>query len=333
MKRMIAIILCVLTLVAALAGCGGAQNNHADIKVVTTVFPIYDWVREIVKDDVDIKLDMLLDNGADLHSYQPSATDIMDISDCDVFIYVGGESDKWVSDVIAQAKNKDMVVLDLLDILGDKAKEEEVKEGMQEDEHEHEDEKEEHKESKEEREEEHEYDEHVWLSLKNASLFVTEIADALGKKDAQHADAFKTNAAGYTDKLTELDKQYQSAADSAKTRTLLFGDRFPFRYLTDDCKLDYYAAFSGCSAETEASFETIVFLADKVDELGLKTIMQIESSDGSIAKTIRDNTKSKNQEILTLDSMQSVTQKQVNDGETYLNIMQSNLEVLKKALE
>lgn len=322
MKKITAVLLSILLMISALTGCGGAQNNHADIKVVATVFPIYDWVREIVKDDVDIKLDMLLDNGADLHSYQPSATDIVNISDCDVFIYVGGESDKWVSDVIAQAKNKDMIVLDLLDILGDKAKEEEVKEGMQ-------NEEEKDKNDKDETE----YDEHVWLSLKNASLFVTEIADALGKKDAQHADAFKTNAAAYTDKLTELDKQYQSAADSAKTKTLLFGDRFPFRYLTDDYKLDYYAAFSGCSAETEASFETIVFLADKVDELGLKAIMQIESSDGSIAKTIRDNTKSKDQEILTLDSMQSVTQKQLSDGETYLNIMQNNLEVLKKALE
>lgn len=322
MKKITAVLLSLILMISALTGCGGAQNNHADIKVVATVFPIYDWVREIVKDDVDIKLDMLLDNGADLHSYQPSATDIVNISDCDVFIYVGGESDKWVSDVIAQAKNKDMIVLDLLDILGDKAKEEEVKEGMQ-------NEEEKDKNDKDETE----YDEHVWLSLKNASLFVAEIADALGKKDAQHADAFKTNAATYTDKLTELDKQYQSAADSAKTKTLLFGDRFPFRYLTDDYKLDYYAAFSGCSAETEASFETIVFLADKVNELGLKAIMQIESSDGSIAKTIRDNTKSKDQEILTLDSMQSVTQKQLSDGETYLNIMQSNLEVLKKALE
>ena len=322
MKKITAVLLSLILMISALTGCGGAKNSDADIKVVATVFPIYDWVREIVKDDVDIKLDMLLDNGADLHSYQPSATDIMDISDCDVFIYVGGESDKWVSDVIAQAKNKDMVVLDLLDILGDKAKEEEVKEGMQ-------NEEEKDKNDKDETE----YDEHVWLSLKNASLFVSEIADALGKKDTQHADAFKANAAAYSDKLAELDKQYQSAADSAKTKTLLFGDRFPFRYLTDDYKLDYYAAFSGCSAETEASFETIVFLADKVDELGLKAIMQIESSDGSIAKTIRDNTKSKDQEILTLDSMQSVTQKQLSDGETYLNIMQNNLEVLKKALE
>lgn len=322
MKKITAVLLSLILMISALTGCGGAQNNHADIKVVATVFPIYDWVREVALDDVDIKLDMLLDNGADLHSYQPSATDIMDISDCDVFIYVGGESDKWVSDVIAQAKNKDMIVLDLLDILGDKAKEEEVKEGMQ-------NEEEKDKNDKDETE----YDEHVWLSLKNASLFVSEIADALGKKDTQHADAFKANAAAYTDKLTALDKQYRSAADSAKTKTLLFGDRFPFRYLTDDYKLDYYAAFSGCSAETEASFETIVFLADKVDELGLKAIMQIESSDGSIAKTIRDNTKSKDQEILTLDSMQSVTQKQLSDGETYLNIMQNNLEVLKKALE
>lgn len=322
MKKITAVLLSLILMISALTGCGGAKNSDADIKVVATVFPIYDWVREIVKDDVDIKLDMLLDNGADLHSYQPSATDIVNISDCDVFIYVGGESDKWVSDVIAQAKNKDMIVLDLLDILGDKAKEEEVKEGMQ-------NEEEKDKNDKDETE----YDEHVWLSLKNASLFVAEIADALGKKDTQHADAFKANAAAYTDKLTSLDKQYRSAADSAKTRTLLFGDRFPFRYLTDDYKLDYYAAFSGCSAETEASFETIVFLADKVNELGLKAIMQIESSDGSIAKTIRDNTKSKDQEILTLDSMQSVTQKQLSDGETYLNIMQSNLEVLKKALE
>ena len=323
MKKITAVFLSLILTISALTGCGGAQNTHADIKVVATVFPIYDWVREVAREDVDIKLDMLLDNGADLHSYQPSATDIIDISDCDVFIYVGGESDKWVSDVIKQADNKDMIVLDLLDILGDKAKEEEVKEGMQEDEHE---------ESKG-GEEEHEHDEHVWLSVKNASLFVAEIADALGSKDTQHADAYKANAAEYADKLTALDKQYQSAADSAKTKTLVFGDRFPFRYLTEDYGLDYYAAFSGCSAETEASFETIVFLSDKVDELGLKSIMQIESSDGSIAKTIRDNTKTKDQDILTLDSMQSVTQKRVSDGETYLNIMQSNLEVLKKALE
>ena len=327
MKRILAVLLSVLVLAGVLAGCNTANNAvntdaHGDVKVVTTIFPIYDWVREVAQDDADVSLDLLLDNGVDLHSYQPTAKDIVDISDCDVFVYVGGESDSWVDDVLKRADNKDMIVLDLLDILGDKAKEEEIKEGMQgEEEEEH-----------EEGEDEAEYDEHVWLSLKNVSLFVDKIADALSQKDSQHTESYKANAAAYDAKITALSEQYQAAVDAGKTKTLLFGDRFPFRYLTDDYGLDYYAAFVGCSAETEASFETITFLADKVDELGLKSIMQIETSDGAIAKTIVDNTKTKDQEILTLDSIQGVTAERIKAGESYLSIMESNLEVLKKAL-
>lgn len=321
MKKLLALVLSALVITSLLVGCGSPEAKKAGVKVVATIFPIYDWVREVAKDDADINLDLLLDNGVDLHSYQPSAKDIVTISDCDVFIYVGGESDKWVDDTLKQSNNKDMIVLDLMDILGDKAKEEEVKEGMQEDEHEH-----------KEGEEEHEYDEHVWLSLKNSSLFVDKIAEALGKVDTQHAADFTANADAYKGKLDALDKQYQDAVDKASVKTLLFGDRFPFRYLTDDYKLDYYAAFVGCSAETEASFETITFLSDKADELGLKAIMQIETSDGSIAKTVRDNTKAKDQAILTLDSLQSVTTERVENGETYLSIMTSNLDILKEAL-
>ena len=327
MKKLLALVLSALVLTSLLVGCGSTESKKADVKVVTTIFPIYDWVREIAQDDADINLDLLLDNGVDLHSYQPSAKDIVDISDCDIFIYVGGESDKWVDDTLKQANNKNMTVLNLMDILGDKAKEEEVKEGMQADEDDHE-KGEEHKEG----EEEHEYDEHVWLSLKNSSLIVDKIAEALKKADTQHADAFQTNADAYKNKLNELDKQYQDAVDKASVKTLLFGDRFPFRYLTDDYKLDYYAAFVGCSAETEASFETITFLAGKADELQLKAIMQIETSDGSIAKTVRDNTKTKDQTILTLDSLQSVTSERVENGETYLSIMTANLDILKEAL-
>ena len=327
MKKLLALVLSALVLTSLLVGCGSTESKKADVKVVTTIFPIYDWVREIAQDDADINLDLLLDNGVDLHSYQPSAKDIVDISDCDIFIYVGGESDKWVDDTLKQANNKNMTVLNLMDILGDKAKEEEVKEGMQADEDDHE-KGEEHKEG----EEEHEYDEHVWLSLKNSSLIVDKIAEALKKADTQHADAFQTNADAYKNKLNELDKQYQDAVDKASVKTLLFGDRFPFRYLTDDYKLDYYAAFVGCSAESEASFETITFLAGKADELQLKAIMQIETSDGSIAKTVRDNTKTKDQTILTLDSLQSVTSERAENGETYLSIMTANLEVLKQAL-
>ena len=323
MKKITALILTVILLCSALAGCSGnTENKNSDIKVVATIFPIYDWVREVAQDDVDINIDLLMDNGVDLHSYQPTAKDIMDISDCDIFIYVGGESDKWVAETLEQAANNDMIILDPMAILGDKAKEEELKEGMQgEDE-----------EDEGEGEEEPEYDEHVWLSLKNASLFTGKIADALSQVDAQHKDDFKANADAYIKKLTDLDAQYQAAVDGANIKTLLFGDRFPFRYMTEDYKLDYYAAFIGCSAESEASFETITFLADKVDELGLKSIMQIETSDGSIANTIRENTKSKDQEILTLDSLQGVTSEKISGGTTYLSVMESNLEVLKKAL-
>lgn len=300
------------------AGAGNADKKS----VVVTIFPEYDWVRSIagdLKDNYDIT--MLLDNGVDLHSYQPTAVDIAKISDCDMFIYVGGESDEWVEDALAEATNKDMQVLNLLEILGDSVKEEEVKEGMEHDhDHHHED------------GEEPEMDEHVWLSLKNAKVICGAIEEALEKVDPDNADAYKANLKGYAEKLDALDAKYAEAVSSASSDTLLFGDRFPFRYLVDDYGLDYYAAFVGCSAETEASFETIVFLSGKVDELGLKHVMKIESSDGKIAQTIIENSKAKDQDVLTLDSMQSTTSKNVKDGATYLSVMESNLEVLKSAL-
>lgn len=241
----------------------------------------------------------------------------MKVSDCDLFVYVGGESDAWVDDALKQAKNKDMQVVDLLDVLGNSAKEEEVIEGME----------------PEEEEEEPEYDEHVWLSVKNAEVLSKAIADALEKVDPDHKDIYQENASAYSEKLKDLDAKYQEVVDGASQKTLLFGDRFPFRYLVDDYGLSYYAAFVGCSAESEASFDTISFLANKVDELGLKDIMAIENSNQKIAKTIIENTKEKNQKILTLDSMQSITSDDVKNGTTYLSVMEKNLEVLKEALQ
>lgn len=266
---------------------------------------------------------MLLDNGIDMHSFQPAAEDILKISTCDLFIYVGGESDEWVEDALAEAANKEMAVLNLLDLLGDKVKEEKLVEGMEETAHEHGDGHE---------EEGPEYDEHVWLSLRNAAVLTEEIASAMAAADAANADVYLANAAAYREKLDALDAEYQEAVAGAGTKTLLFGDRFPFRYLTDDCGLSYYAAFEGCSAETEASFDTIVFLANKVDELSLSSILTIEGTDHRIAETIRDTTASRDQQILTMDSMQSVTSKDVSDGVTYLSVMESNLEVLREAL-
>ncbi|MBR1914069.1 MAG: zinc ABC transporter substrate-binding protein [Lachnospiraceae bacterium] len=367
----------MLAAVLLLNACTGADNASKDtaaaadgngtgdrLSIVTTIFPEYDWVREILGDKAEeADITLLLDNGVDLHSYQPSAEDIMKIGKADIFIYVGGESDEWVEDALKEASNPDRKVIDLLEVLGDSVKEEEVVEGMEHD-HEHEDGEEHHDEDAHDEEEyndeeehhdedahdgeehhdedvsgdehehgeEPEYDEHVWLSLRNAQILCDAIAEALGEADPGDAATYTANAADYKSKLAALDKSYQEAVDAADIRTVLFGDRFPFRYMTDDYGLDYYAAFAGCSAETEASFETVIFLADKLDELGLPAVLTIEKSDGKIAETIRDNTVSKDQKILVMDSLQSTTSEDIKNGATYTGAMEDNLEVLKEAL-
>ena len=298
-------------------------KNSDKLKVVTTIFPEYDWTREILGSNPGkAELTLLLENGVDLHSYQPSIQDIAKISTADIFIYVGGESDGWVKDALKNAKNQNMKVINLLETLGDKVKAEEIKEGMQSEE-----------EEEEVEDEEVEYDEHVWLSLKNAKILCAEIANALSEKDPANAAAYKENLAAYNTRLDTLDAKYAASVKAGNKNTILFGDRFPFRYLVDDYGLDYFAAFVGCSAETEASFETVIFLAKKVDELGLNSVLKIESGDGKIAHTIIQNTKKKNAKVLTLDSIQSTTAKQAKAGTTYLKIMEANLTVLTEALK
>ena len=316
------IIKCISPIIAAvlilLSLCACADIKTAEsgkIKVVCTVFPIYDWTREIASDKAEII--WLTEGGTDMHSFQPSAADMVKIAECDILIYIGGESDKWVDEAAKQYQSEKRTIVNLTSLLGDSLKEEEHTDGMEE-EHEH--------------EEETEYDEHIWLSLKNADLFSGAIADALAYKDPQNAEFYKENARNYTEKLTALDGGYQKAVSEAKNKTLLFADRFPFRYLTEDYGLSYYAAFPGCSAETEASFETVAFLSAKADELGLKYIIKTETAGTKIAETVIANTKEKNQEILVLDSMQSVGIKDAKKGTTYLSVMEKNLETIKKAL-
>lgn len=321
MKRILALLLALWIPAAVLSGCAPQDDSAASNKlnIVTTIFPAYDWVREILGDETDrAEITTLLDSGVDLHSYQPTVDDIVKISECDLFLYVGGESDGWVDDALKNAPNKDRKVIRLLDVLGDSAKAEETVEGMQEEEHDH--------------EEEAEYDEHIWLSLKNAQVLVAAISEALQETDPARKDTYAANAAAYVEKLSALDGEYRAAVDSGKYKTLLFGDRFPFRYLADDYGLDYYAAFPGCSAETEASFETVSFLAGKMDALGLPCVLTIEGTQHKIAETIVQNTAQKNQQILTMDSMQAVTANDAASGVSYLSIMEKNLSVLKKAL-
>ncbi len=574
MKKILAGFLTLMMTMSLLSGCGsapadatqedtttqettqeaGATEETADdgkLQIVTTIFPAYDWVKTILGENAaNVDLTMLLDNGVDLHSYQPTADDIVKISNCDMFVYVGGESDAWVEEVLGEAKNADMQVINLLEVLGDKVKEEEIVEGMEhehehegeeahEEEHAHEGEEaheEEHahegeeahehehaqeaekqqehshdhdeeiteddikprevsefagewqslypvlmtgaldeyvefqaekkeisvEESREEiemkwncgvktikiednsitlffddgsqksgtyeyagfatktneegkissirheflkkdgdgpkyvmlndhghepvdhvehfhiyfgdnnfdelvttksnpffvdakldakgclenvmghekghdhnheHEHEHEMDEHVWLSLKNAMVLCDALTEAVKTIDADNAQTYQENADAYKAELTALDEAYAKAVEGAKKKTVLFGDRFPFRYLTDDYGLTYFAAFSGCSAETEASYETVVFLADKTDEEGLSAILTIEGENHKIAETIRENTKTKEQEILTMNSMQTTTSADVEAGASYLTIMTDNLEVLQTALQ
>ncbi|MGP1348283.1 MAG: metal ABC transporter substrate-binding protein [Stomatobaculum sp.] len=412
MNRIAAVCTAAVLAASALAGCGasgaGASSAAAStaaetsaeakdekkLSVVTTIFPEYDWVKEILGDRAaDVELTMLLDNGVDLHSYQPTAEDIMKIANCDLFVYVGGESDGWVADALREATNKDMRVVNLLESLGEDVKEEELVEGMQEGEHHHDhahegeeadhdhdhhhehegeeadhdhdhehegeeadhdhdhehegeeadhDHDHDHEQEGEEVDHDHdhhhehgevEYDEHVWLSLKNAEALCAVIAEALTQLDPEHAESYRSNLESYTEKLEALDQEYRAAVNGASAKTLVFGDRFPFRYLVDDYGLDYYAAFVGCSAETEASFETITFLSQKVDELGLKNVMTIEGPEHKIAETIVKNTQAGDQEILTLDSMQATKAEDVAAGTTYLSVMTKNLEVLKQALQ
>lgn len=515
-KKIIAGVAILLALTTSVFAAKAKKSDK--LKVVTTIFPEYDWAREIIGDKAsNVELTLLLGNGVDLHSYQPSIQDIAKISTADIFIYVGGESDGWVKDALKNATNKNMKVINLMETLGDRVKAEEVKEGMQaEDEHEHHHEEHNHSavihaddikdrnlaefngewkslyshlmadeleeyvehqaeekgksekemkaeiaakwncgvkkvnvkgnkitlvydngktvtgkysysgyavkkndageitnvrykfESKDknvptfvmfndhgyapassvahfhfyfgnngfeefmdskvnsyfvasklsahecedlllghnhsEAEEHHhhhhhgeedevEYDEHVWLSLRFAKVLSAAIANALCEKDPANAASYKANISAYTAKLDALDAKYAAAVKAGSKKTILFGDRFPFRYLVDDYGLDYFAAFVGCSAETEASFETVIFLSKKVDELGLNSVLKIESGDGKIARTIVQNTKKKNAKVLTMDSIQSTTQKQANAGTTYLSIMEGNLKVLEEALK
>ena len=299
------------------ANTGTAAEDDGRITVVTTVFPIYDWTANIVAGDDTVDVSYLLQNGIDPHSFQPRVDDIILIDDCDLFIYVGGESDQWIDKVIAQTDQNRRTVLDLLDILGDSARLEESVEGM---------------ETENGEDDEETVDEHVWLSLKNAEIFYRAICGALTEINPEKASLYRENCEKAITELQTLDEDYTDAVAAADRHTVLFGDRFPFLYLFKDYDLSYYAAFPGCSAETEADFETIIFLADKVDKLGLRSIAQIETSDGSIAETIRKTTKNKDQQILTFNSIQSVTMDDVENGVTYLDIMRDNLDVLKKAL-
>lgn len=317
MKKLIKLIAMVIMLLSSTNAFAASKKL-----IVCVTYPEYDWVMNILGEQTAaFDVILLQNNGTDLHSYQPSVKDIARISSSDLFIYVGGESDKWVEKVISNSRNKNQIVVNMMEALGDKVREEEIVEGMQ------------TEEDDEESEDEAEYDEHIWLSLKNAIVLTNIISEKIQRLDSANNQFYKKNTENYVSQLSALDEEYIKTISTSNKKTILFGDRYPFRYLSDDYGMKYYAAFVGCSAESEASFETIVFLAKKVDDLDLDAVLTIEKSDKKIAKTIVANTKSKNQQIFELDSMQSITQNDIKNGRTYLSAMKNNLQVLKAALK
>lgn len=326
-------------------------EEKVKLNIVTNIFPTYDWVREITEGG-DVNISYLTDTGVSLHNYEPSAEDIKKIKESDLFVYLGSHSDKWADKILSE--NPDLKVIKLMDVLEANILDEEVKEGMEDHhdhdhdhehddhdhkdvehghDHDHEDEEHDHNQKghDEHHHDHHHEDEHVWLSIKNAQLICKAIEEKLSEIDSKNKNLYEKNLNNYLQKLTNLDNEYIKEINSSKDKTLVFADRFPFRYLTEDYDLDYYAAFTGCSADAEASFDTIVFLVKKLDELNINSVFTLTDSDGKIARTIIENSK-KDIKILKLNSMESVNKDQAQEA-TYIDYMKDNLKSIIQGLE
>lgn len=338
MKKIFFILLTVMLTLTACNKTSDVENKTKEtvkkLKIITTIFPQYDFTREIVKDKADVQ--MLLKPGAEAHSYEPSPQDIKDIEESDILIYVGGENDVWVEKVLASL-NKKPSTFKLIDMV--ETVDEVIKEGM-EDSHDHSHEDETHKHDEEKHDDhnheheahthEGEIDEHVWTSLKNAALITERLAKIYGAQDVENADFYNQNAQSYIEKLNALDQKFMEVVKNGNRKTILFGDRYPFRYFSDDYDLDYYAAFSGCSTDSEASAATIKFLIDKVKEEKIPVVFALELSNEKIADAITDATDAVK---LTFNSAHNLTKQQLEAGLTYLQIMEQNVESLKEALK
>ena len=324
MKKILTLVLTVFVLMIAMTSCGTSEENDDNITIVTTVFPEYDWTRQILGDYSDnIELIPLIQNGTDLHSYQPTVSDMAILSDCDILIRTGGMSDFWIDDALASAPNKERIVIELMDLM---TEDEKLVEQSQHHNKEHSHDHDDHGHSDDM------HDEHVWLSLKLASRFCQAICDAICEKVPENAETYLKNYSEYVEKLKTLDEMYAQCVDQCQDKVLLFADRFPFSYLMHDYGLSCFAAFPGCSAESEASFETITYLAEQVDAYSLPAVIILENSDQKIAETVIAATDNKSAQIVIMNSLQSVTKKDMENGVTYLEIMTQNLDAILASL-
>lgn len=324
-RRILAAVLMLCLLLGTLAGCARRENDGT-VRVVCTVFPIYEWARGVVGETEGVEVILLVDNGTDLHSFQPTTQDLITMISSDLLLYVGGASESWVEQGLKNREDTAGTVLDLSTAEGVILRSPSAESIVEEHDHSHG-----HDEG---HDAEHtETDEHIWLSLTNAAACTEAIADALCALDAANAEQYRQNAETYVERLLALDGAYADAVAQAKEPTLLFADRFPFVYLAEDYGIRYVAAHAGCTTEVDATPSTVIHLAEHVDEWGLRTVCVTESSDGSLAQSVIRATEKKDQRIAVLDSMQSVTAEEIASGTTYFSIMEENLSVLRGILE
>ena len=322
MRKTLVYIVCAALVMAALTGCTKTNESSESgvdtgkLSIVTTIFPPYDFARAVAGDRADVT--MLIDPGAEVHSYDPAPDDMIAIQECDVFIYIGGENEAWVDTVLGSIDTGDKTILRLMDDVA--PVEEETVEGMQAEE----------EESEEGAEGEAEYDEHIWTSPKNAILMINAIAEALGGIDSANAAAYARNAQSYTAQINQVDEQIKTIVDNAPRKLIVVADRFPFRYLVEEFGLDYYAAFSGCSSESDVSAGTLAFLIDKVKEYDIPYVYTIEFSNQQVAQAVCEQTGA---QMLLLHSCHNVTNDDFEAGVTYLALMQQNVINLEKGLE
>ena len=324
----------ILIFLVLLTSCNNSKtdnniNKDGKIKIAATIFPIYDFTKNIIGDNADLK--MIIKPGIEIHSFNATPADIIDIQNADVFIYIGGESEEWAEKVVSSMDTNGKKIVKLIDYV--KALDEEIVEGMEHDaEHDHGEEAN-HEEHEEHVEEAHThegiYDEHIWTSPKNAQLMVNAICNALSEIDADNADTYKSNAEKYNQELALLDNQIREAVNTSKRKNLVFGDRFPFRYFADEYGLEYRAPFTGCSSQVDASPKTITYLIEYIKGNNIPYLYYIEMSNEKIANTLAEQT---GVAKLKLHSGQNVSKEEFDSGVTYLSIMSNNLESLKKGL-
>ncbi|WP_416487554.1 metal ABC transporter substrate-binding protein [Brachyspira hyodysenteriae] len=332
MQKKILIFLTILLFF--ITSCNDANKNNnktsnGKINVVATIFPIYDFTKNIALDNINLQ--MIIKPGIEIHSFNTTPADVIDIQNADIFIYIGGESEAWAEKIVSSMDTNNKKIVRLIDYV--KALDEEIVEGMEHDEYHNHEEETNHNEHENDIEESHThegiYDEHIWTSPKNAQLMVTAICNALSEIDADNADIYKSNADKYNQELTVLDEEIRNAVGSSKRKNIVFGDRFPFRYLAEEYGLEYRAPFTGCSSQVDASPKTIAYLINYIKDNKIPYLYYIELSNEKIANTLIEQTGASK---LKLHSGQNVSKEEFNSGVTYLSIMRDNLESLKKGL-